>query len=109
MHNNCLSQMAQFATNANWGRAVLEGSEIPILALTAYKQLHSIAINNWCKFSTAATLGHYFAPPMTWVSPKSAKETPKKSAKTSESSSPGSANKQGQVLHQPYRILQPKQ
>jgi hypothetical protein len=37
IHNNCLSQMAQFATNANWGRAVLEGSNIPVSALTSYK------------------------------------------------------------------------
>jgi hypothetical protein len=89
IHNNCLIQMAQFANHADWGRAVLEKTDIPTSALEAYQHLRSMAIVNWSKCAQASTLGPYISPTATWVSPKAAKDA-KKAAKTNDTSSPSS-------------------
>jgi hypothetical protein len=90
INNNCLIQMAQFATNANWGRAALDGTPIPASSLEGYQHLHAVVVNNWNKFSQASNLGPYLSPSSIWVSPKTAKESAKKVAKTTDTASPNS-------------------
>jgi hypothetical protein len=92
--------MAQFATNANWGRAALEGTPIPASTLEGFQHLRAVVINNWNKFSQASNLGPYLSPSSIWVSPKVAKESAKKAAKTSESASPGSQQAKTTALAQ---------
>jgi hypothetical protein len=93
IHNNCLIHIAQFALNATWIQASLEGTEIPASALDWYRSVHLSVIANIQKASMSDSLGAYQSPPSTWVSPKAAKEAKdqaKKAAKTSETSSPNS-------------------
>jgi hypothetical protein len=87
INNNCLIQMAQFATNANWGRAALDGTPIPASSLEGYQHLRAVVISNWNKFSQASNLGPYLSPSSIWVSPKMAKESAKKVAKMTDTSS----------------------
>jgi hypothetical protein len=62
INNNCLIQMVQFATNANWGRAALDGTPIPASSLEGYQHFRAVVINNWNKFSQASNLGPYLSP-----------------------------------------------
>jgi hypothetical protein len=90
INNSIFVQFTRFATSSTWTRAVLEGTEIPATALTDFRGLFDITINNWRKISSTDSLSQYSSPPSTWVPPEAAKEAAKKAAKTSENSSPSS-------------------
>jgi hypothetical protein len=90
INNGCFVQFTRFATNSMWTRAVLEGTEIPAMALAEFRSLFDITINNCRKIASTDSLSHYSSPPSTWVSPEAPKEAAKKAAKTSDNSSPSS-------------------
>ena len=90
INNNIFIQFTKFATNSKWTKAVLEGTEIPVTALTEFRSMFDITINNWRKIASTDSLSHYSSPPSTYINPEVAKEAAKKAAKTSETSSPSS-------------------
>ena len=84
INNNIFVQLTKFATSSKWTKAVLEGTEIPATALTDFRSMFDITINNWRKIASTDSLSHYSSPPSTYVNPEVAKEAAKKAAKTSE-------------------------
>jgi hypothetical protein len=106
INNSIFVQFTRFATSSTWTRAVLEGTEIPTTALTDFRSLFDITINNWRKISSTDSLSQYSSPPSTWVPPEVAKEAAKKAAKTSDTSSP-SAKSHGRAGNAPSQQSAP--
>jgi hypothetical protein len=90
LHNSWIF-LARFFTDSRWGKAVVEDKEIPADALTYYLSTHNQVIAKWQKAVQGDTLGPYASAPSTYISPK-AKADAKKSAKGTDSASPGGAN-----------------
>jgi hypothetical protein len=102
INNNIFVQLTKFATNSKWTKAVLEGTEIPATALTDFRSMFDITVNNWRKVASTDSLSHYSSPPSTYINPEVAKEAAKKAAKTSDTSSPSSkpTGRTGNTPHQ---------
>jgi hypothetical protein len=91
MHNNALMHFNRFATSAEHVQHVLDGTDIPLVALDFYDKLRQGVLSNWQRTAGTASLGIYLAPPRTWVSLRPPKATANKSQKTSPTSTPGQA------------------
>lgn len=90
LHNSFI-HLAKMITDPRWIRAVINNEEIPASAFEFFKATHSSVLAKWQKAVASDTLGPYVSAPSTWIAPK-AKEHAKKSAKTTDASSPGNSS-----------------